>query len=640
MKLKKRLISLTIASLLLIIGDFTFGDTVRFEAEGGLLTGPLVSVSNEVAGYSGEGYVTGFQQVDPNNETVTVAVYADSPGNYPLTVGYRSPYSDKTNTILVNDINIGYATFILSEVFTELFIGDISLVAGINTVTFSAVGGEGWMDVDYFEIDGLSHQAMDPQPAHRSTVSSSLSQLCWKNPDPGLGDIVTCDVYFGTNEPNDLLPDYGLSKIASGMWGNCIDIPYELDDLHVYYWIVDCWDYNSGSPILLRGGAWQFATGISPTLLEAEDGLISGPEVSISDYVEGFSGTGYVTGFNQIDSPNEKATVSVYASSAGDYPLSIGYRSDYGEKTQYLFVNDVQLDNAVFPLTDYWGVLEYGDIALEQGVNTITISTYWGYIYLDYFAIQGLEPAAISPKPAHLATVGTDLAQLCWTNPDPGPGDTITCDVYFGEEPNELLDNYGLPQIASGTSDSCVDIPISLVQPHDYYWLVNCWDSEGGSPVLLQGGLWNFKTGNTPPDPNTGPDRYVWLGKDGTPGEVTVNVDASVIDDGLPSDTLIYTWTQTDGTSVIIDPDDVEDISIIFTEEGDYSFRLTVSDTEFEAIDNLDIGVRSTPCDAAKADPWYWAYDGDLNEDCYVNISDFELLAMDWMNCVDPQGCQ
>ena len=74
MKLKKRLISLTIASLLLIIGDFTFGDTVRFEAEGGLLTGPLVSVSNEVAGYSGEGCSSECTLDNPGTANPTLGV--------------------------------------------------------------------------------------------------------------------------------------------------------------------------------------------------------------------------------------------------------------------------------------------------------------------------------------------------------------------------------------------------------------------------------------------------------------------------------------------------------------------------------------------------------------------------------------
>ena len=643
MRLKKgRFILLVTINLLLInlLCMSAVADVIRLEAEEGLLSGPEVAVSDDIPGYSGDGYVTGFVQVaDPNDESVTVVICADSAGDYPLTIGYRSPYGDKTNQILVNDVLVGSPTFPLSDVFTQLFYGNITLAEGTNTITFRVGNRDGWMDVDYFEIDGLARQAINPNPRHLSVVGPALSQLCWTNPDAGLGDIITCDVYFGTTPPDDQLPDYGLSKIASNMWGSCIEVPYELQEFQAYYWIVDCWDYNSGSPILLRGGFWQFSTDAASTVFEAEDGLLLGPEVRVSTAVEGFSGTGYVTGFNQIDMPNEKVTVSVVAASAGDYPLSIGYRSDYGDKTQYLFVNDVSQEPAVFPRTQYWSVLDYGDISLNEGTNTITISTWWGYIYIDYFAVKGLEPAAMSPNPPHLATVGTDLAQLCWKTPDPGDGDTITCDVYFGQEPNELLPNYGLPQIATGTSETCVDVPITLVQSQNYYWLVDCWDSEGGSPVLLPGGLWTFSTGNVAPDPNAGPDQYVWLGKDGTPGEVTVSIDAIVTDDGLPSGILNYAWEQLDGPGVIIDPNDVEDISLTFTEEGDYQFRLTVSDTELESVDTVDVGVRATPCEAAKADPWYWRFEGDIDEDCYVDLRDFELLAADWLKCVNPAGC-
>ena len=646
MRLSKRHVLLIIGSVFLsIITDLALGETIRFEAEEGLRSGSLVSISADVAGYSGEGYVKGFRKVDPNTpETVTVVVYADSAGNYPLSIGYRSPYDDsdhlKHNRIWVNDVN-DLVPFYWSEDFTVHSYDTISLNAGTNTIAFQGNGSgcEGWMELDYFEIDGLTPQAINPKPFHQSTVDPSIQQLCWTNPDPGPGDIMTCDVYFGTDEPDDVSSDYGLTKIASGMWGNCIDVPYLLDAFQTYYWIVDCWDYNSGSPILLRGGTWQFTTGMAATKIEAEDGWLS--FVEVDDYVEGFSGNGYVAGFDKevpYTTYQENVTISVYASKAGDYPLSMGFRSDYGTKEQYLFVNDIKLANAVFPQTNSaWDVLDYGNIALEKGVNTIKVSTYWGYIYLDYFLIQGLEPAAMNPLPHHLSTVGTNLAQLCWTNPNPGLGDSITCDVYWGEEPNELSPNYGLTQIAAGTPATCVDVPITLTQPHDYYWCVNCWDSEGGTPVLLKGGLWNFKTGNTPPDPNVGPDQSVWLGMNGTPGEVTVNIDAFATDDGLPSDTLTYEWAFTSDLNTVIGTS--EDLSGTLTATGDYEVRLTVSDGEFEGFDEMTIYVRDDACEAAQANPLYWAYDGDLNGDCYVNLSDFQLLAMDWLKCVDPGGC-
>ncbi len=629
-----------------VLGDPNLLPAIRFEAEGGTFTGPLVKVSDAVEGYSGAGYVTGFQRVDPNDEMVMVAVYAHEAEDYPLIIGYRSHHATKKNRLFVNDIDVvgDHIYYPMSAEFTELAYGAIPLQAGTNTVKFAvAPGGEGWMDVDYFDIKALNPQAMEPSPKYGATVFPGTDQLCWLNPDAGPGDIITCDVYLGTSEPDDLLADYGLTKIASGLWGSCVSIPFELESMQTYYWIVDCTDYNGGSPILLRGPTWTFTTGIAPTLVEAEDGYITGPEMRAATVVPGYSGDGYVTGFNQIDPPNEKVTVSFFAAEAGDYPLSMGFHSPYGDKAQYLFVNGDQKADAAFFGTEDWDVLDYGDVALEEGMNTITVSTRWGWFYLDYFMIQNLAPAASSPKPAHLSTAGTDLAQLCWTNPNPGPGDTITCDVYFGDDPNLLApyDNFELPLLASGVSGDCVSIAGPLEPSHDYYWVVNCWDSEDGTPVFLRGGLWNFKTGNTPPVVTAGPNLQVWLGKDGVPGQVTVEIDATVTDDGLPSGTLTYLWTQQSGEATVeIDPDDTEDISLTFTEVGVYGFRLEASDTVFSRTSTMYVTVTETPCQAAMASSAYQPYDGDLDDDCYVSLSDFAMLASDWLNCTDPDGCQ
>ena len=106
--------------------------------------------------------------------------------------------------------------------------------------------------------------AMDPQPAHGATVSPSLSQLCWTHPDPNVpGTVITCDVYFGTNEPNDLLPGFGLQRISpeGGTTETCIDIPVALEQFQTYYWVVDCHDPSMGEgEEFLPGGLWSFNT--------------------------------------------------------------------------------------------------------------------------------------------------------------------------------------------------------------------------------------------------------------------------------------------------------------------------------------------------------------------------------------------
>ncbi len=68
------------------------GQNFRYEAE----TGNLVRTvfSNSVPGYSGTGYVTGFENNDSESDYVELQV--DVPeGLYEMWVGYRSPYGPK-----------------------------------------------------------------------------------------------------------------------------------------------------------------------------------------------------------------------------------------------------------------------------------------------------------------------------------------------------------------------------------------------------------------------------------------------------------------------------------------------------------------------------------------------------------------
>ncbi|MBN1816138.1 MAG: PKD domain-containing protein [Sedimentisphaerales bacterium] len=106
--------------------------------------------------------------------------------------------------------------------------------------------------------------AMDPQPANGATVSPDVSQLCWTLPDPNIpGTILTSDVYFGTTDPNELLPGFGLDRITpdEGITETCIAIPVALEQFKTYYWVVDCTDPSMGEgEQFLPGALWSFNT--------------------------------------------------------------------------------------------------------------------------------------------------------------------------------------------------------------------------------------------------------------------------------------------------------------------------------------------------------------------------------------------
>ena len=375
-------------------------------------------------------------------------------------------------------------------------------------------------------------------------------------------------------------------------------------------------------------------------IFEAEDANNDENPGTFYNVIPGYSGTGYML-LDGAFGTGLDFTVNVR--DAGDYPLTLRYHSPFGDKIQEIWVNDIKVDQHNFTQTTTWSDYVYGDVSLNAGDNIIRIQINWSWVYHDYIAVDGFPSTATDPIPELHATVSTDLTQLCWTNPDPGAGDTITCDVYFGTtEPNNLLPGYGLTQIAAGTSETCVDIPSALESFNTYYWVVDCWDSEGGSPVLLPGYFWDFNTNNTVPDPNAGPDQYVGFGNAGDPNSANTTLDATTSrDDGLPSGTLNYIWEQVSGPAgVIVNPYDTAVTTVNLSGLGTYEFRVTVDDTDLSATDTVLVNVYESTCEALKAQPGGIELDpGDVTEDCFVGIEDAIAFAWHWLECNSLAPC-
>ena len=115
-------------------------DPIRVEAETGVLTG--LNVATATAGYSGTGYVTGFD-ADTDNLVLTVTAKA---GLYDLGIGYASPFGDKGIDFQVN-ADKGSGTLRQSTPFTQVSLGKFMLKEGQNTITIFR--GWGYFDVDY-----------------------------------------------------------------------------------------------------------------------------------------------------------------------------------------------------------------------------------------------------------------------------------------------------------------------------------------------------------------------------------------------------------------------------------------------------------------------------------------------------------
>jgi len=139
---------------------------------------------------------------------------------------------------------------------------------------------------------------------------------------------------------------------------------------------------------------FSFAQG---TKFEAENATLQG--VNKSSSRSGFSGTGYVAGF---DNSNDKIIFNIDWQNAGKYELIIGFAAPSGDKRNIVIVNNETLGDLLFPSGSTFKEMFAGKIFLEQGANTITIANSWGWFEVDYIRIDKAQPSAdwnISPNP-------------------------------------------------------------------------------------------------------------------------------------------------------------------------------------------------------------------------------------------------
>jgi hypothetical protein len=293
------------------------------------------------------------------------------------------------------------------------------------------------------------------------------------------------------------------------------------------------------------------------------------------------------------------------------------------------------------------GIVQF---VLHGSANYTTFATHdhtLGDAYWPLLEILEAPIGADNPYPCPGEEVQDSLSGLSWDNPDPNDGvSDITCTVYLGTEPNRpQMESFVLNANEHAILINTDNFPIfgDLRDKTTYYWVVDCDDPS--SPNSLDGLMWDFYVNNNDaPLVDAGPDQTVWLGKSGTPGQEGVALNGTTSDDGLPTAAYTVKWTQVDNgaPTVDIDPNDVDDTSILFTTAGDYEFMLAADDTEAQASNTVRIVVGENACDAShiKLKNDYDA--GDFNKDCIVNLEDLAtLIAKDWLRCSDEEtNCQ
>lgn len=131
--------------------------------------------------------------------------------------------------------------------------------------------------------------------------------------------------------------------------------------------------------------------------VEAESGILTGTSVSTSR--SGYSGDGYVTGF---DNDGDAVTITVSVNSTGLFDLWIGYSAPNGEKTNDIYINSAFAGSQVFPTTTAFEEGYFGKVILEQGDNKVKIVKNWGYFDVDFVKVAPTSPNDIHNYPEKL----------------------------------------------------------------------------------------------------------------------------------------------------------------------------------------------------------------------------------------------
>ncbi|GAA3232738.1 glycosyl hydrolase [Dactylosporangium siamense] len=152
----------------------------------------------------------------------------------------------------------------------------------------------------------------------------------------------------------------------------------------------------TGALVVPAGAASAFeASVLEASVFEAEDGARQGVEVYSA--VPGYSGSGYVGGFDAAD---DQVTMTVQ-SAGGLFDLTLRYRSPYGAKKTSLLLNGTPIGDVDLPGTDAFTDVAAGRVLLNPGANTITVRSNWGYYDIDAIRLTD----APAPPPHHVSGV-------------------------------------------------------------------------------------------------------------------------------------------------------------------------------------------------------------------------------------------
>jgi len=211
----------------------------------------------------------------------------------------------------------------------------------------------------------LGGQAENPRPADRAAGVRPYTALHWL----GGASAVSHDVYVGTDSAS-VANATTASAQYKGRQGADLFRGTPLAENSEYFWRID---EVTSSGHVIGGEVWSFTTGSDgdyEEIYEAEDALLSGPEVASSH--TGYTGTGYADYMNASDDYIEWA---IFAHYSGSHDIEFRYALGSGDRPLSIRVNgEVVSASLSFPATgsyDDWTYTDALTVTLEAGLNTL-----------------------------------------------------------------------------------------------------------------------------------------------------------------------------------------------------------------------------------------------------------------------------
>ena len=466
---------------------------------------------------------------------------------------------------------------------------------------------------------------------------------------------------------------YSPDGVTPTAWGGVLN-PWDTDSAYIAHGSTVTYDGTNGG-VTNETGAWVSVLQVGAW---ADYDLVpNSPDQDTFNIING--GMLYQAGWTYIGAAaGDVGIVNIDATSAWQSTsiVNIGY-DGHGEINVYGTLDvDFNNGNGGLFIDNMWtgnttgsGILRVygGGVAgnwLELGPNglidlrggTIRFSgSYWGTSWTDYLTPllgtqiigyggqsevtitveiteEGDETVLFSehplqPDPAYGNSVPAGDYTLSWVLPDPNaPGGVVTCDVYFGSNP-EVEAN---PKVV--LRQALESVSVTTEAGKTYYWAIDVYDSSFSDtePIDLSP-VFTFNTNNMAPVVNAGDDVETWL----VNGQRVVQLDGIASDQDDRPEPLTLAWT------VIAEPNELKPAqisdpaaanpTITVTEPGTYTLQLDASDGQYTTIDTMQIVLYADACEHAKNQEGFVLIPGDINEDCIVDDLDLAILEANWL---------